>query len=91
MEGPQIKTLTQNDKINAVVEKLELCKRNIKPNIFIMYPTFERWCPSNETEANKKIDHLGALQKQISLYFIEADVPKLNRLETHLKLTTSRV
>jgi hypothetical protein len=35
-------------------------------------------CPSKETEVNKElfINHLGALEKQFSLHFKDADVSK---------------
>jgi hypothetical protein len=47
-----------------------------------MLSTFERCCPSNGTEANKKlcIKHLGAFQKQFSLYFKDVDISKFERI-----------
>jgi hypothetical protein len=51
VQGSQVVILTQNDKVNEFMKKLELWKRNIKHDIFDMFPMFEKCCPSNETEA----------------------------------------
>jgi len=50
----------------------------MKRNIFCMVPNFKSCRPSNETEDNKKLftNHLGALQKQFSLYFKDVHVSK---------------
>jgi len=65
MQCFQINTLTQNSECNAFMKKLKLWKRNIKRNIFDIFPAFERCRPSNETEANTKlfVNHLNVLQK----------------------------
>jgi hypothetical protein len=58
MQGSQINILTQNDKVNAFMEKLEFWKRNIERDTYFTFPTFGR-----ETETNKRlfIDHMGAV------------------------------
>jgi hypothetical protein len=78
MQCFQINTLTQNSECNAFMKKLKLWKRNIKRNIFDIFPAFERCRPSSETEAMKEscINHLGDLQKQFSSHFKDIDISK---------------
>jgi hypothetical protein len=49
LQVPQINALTQNDEFNAVIQNLQLCRTNIKRNIFYMFATFKKCLPSSET------------------------------------------
>jgi len=78
MQSPEINTLTQDDKVNEIMKKLESWKRNTECNIFDILPTFESSRLSTDTETNEKlsISHLGDLQRQFSLHFKVVNVSK---------------
>lgn len=78
MQGPQMHSLIQKDKVKAFIKKLELWKSNLQKNKFDMFSLLNDFCARVDIEANKKlfIEDLDSLLVHFSHYFQDLDFTK---------------
>jgi hypothetical protein len=84
MLGPHIRTLTQNDKVNAFTKKLKLWRINTEHSILDMFATFES-CPRSERVVNTNISSTTLVLFKNRLHCILNALmsQNVNGLETH--------
>lgn len=78
MQGPQMHSLIQKDKVKAFIKKLELWKSNLQKNKFDMFPLLNDVCARVNIEAHKNLftEHLDGLLMHFSHYFEDLDFTK---------------
>lgn len=78
MQGPQMHSLIQKDKVKAFIKKLELWKSNLQKNKLDMFPHLYDISAKVSVEENKNIfiEHLDQLLIHFSHYFQDIDDTK---------------
>ena len=83
MQGPQMHSLIQTDRVKAFFKKLELWKLNLQKNKFDMFPLLNDVCARVNIEAHENLfaEHLDALLMHFSYYFKDLDFTKFAQIQ----------